>query len=81
MGSFAERFNSSRGDLVYLVRGTDNGRKAWHYVLVDKLKLPIFLKKIETGSLDLADYGAVLASGWGEDPPESVKKSISEQYS
>ncbi len=70
-----------RSDLVYLVHGKDRGRDAWHYVLVDQNKLPMFLKQIETGTIDVALYGKVLRSGWGKEPPEDVKKAIEEEFS
>tara|TARA_B100001564_G_C20626197_1_gene664810 strand:+ start:738 stop:1190 length:453 start_codon:yes stop_codon:yes gene_type:complete len=69
-----------RSDLVYLVHGKDRGKDAWHYVLVDKNKLPMFLKQIETGSIDVALYGEVLRSGWGKQPPEDIVKEIEDEF-
>lgn len=69
-----------RADLVYLVHGKDRGKDAWHYVLVDKPKLPMFLKQIETGSIDVALYGEVLRSGWGKNPPPEMIKEIEEEF-
>lgn len=79
--SWVSKIESERGDQVYLVRGEDRGRQAWHFVLVDKLKLSLFLKKIATKSLDLEDCGKVLYSGWGEDPPEAIVKKVEDEYS
>ncbi|MDG7053614.1 MAG: hypothetical protein LKM45_07180, partial [Wolbachia endosymbiont of Alcedoecus sp.] len=70
--SFADATRRSRSDLIYLVRGKDRGRSAWHYVLVDKDKREMFLAKSRTGSMDVADYGEILYSGWGEDPPQEI---------
>ncbi len=70
-----------RLDLVYLVHGKDRGRDAWHYVLVDKPKLPMFLKQIETGSIDVALFGEVLKSGWGKNPPPEIVKEIEDEFS
>ena len=61
---------------VHLVRGKDRGQPAWHYVLVDEVKVSIFKEKIATDTIDIADYGEVIKSGWGEDPPQSVKDII-----
>ena len=61
---------------LYLVLGKDKGRAAWHYVLVKKHLLGLFLKRSKGGSLDVADFGAVLRSGWGEDPPEGTTDKI-----
>ncbi|XP_022805983.1 ankyrin repeat and protein kinase domain-containing protein 1-like [Stylophora pistillata] len=63
---------------IYLIRGKDRGKPVWHYVLVQKARLPVFLRRTEDGSLDVADFGKVLKSGWGKDPPESLRKEIRE---
>jgi hypothetical protein len=79
-GSLAKRLRKSRSDLIYLVRGRDRGRAAWHYVLVDKEKREIFLAKSRTGSMDVADYGEILYSGWGEDPSQDIIDKINEEF-
>ena len=61
---------------IYLVRGKDRGKPAWHYVLVEKHLLGLFLKWTSGGSLDVADFGDVLKSGWGENPPENTIDTI-----
>ena len=66
---------------IYLVRGKDRGEPAWHYVLVKKALLPLFLRRANGGRLDVADFGRVLESGWGKDPPEDIRKSIKEMHS
>ena len=65
---------------IYLVRGKDKGRQAWHYVLVDKKKENHFKSQVATGNIDVADYGKILCSGWGEDPPKEKKKQIEDQF-
>ena len=62
--------------LVYVVRGKDKGKPAWHYVLVDKAKVEEFKIQIKTGTIDVANYGKVLYSGWGNDPPENIVTKI-----
>lgn len=57
---------------TYLVHGKDNGQPAWHYVDVEKLKLDCFLDTIVSGSIDVAQYGRVINSGWGHKPPPQV---------
>lgn len=78
--SHADAARRSRSDLIYLVRGKDRGRSAWHYVLVDKDKREMFLAKSRTGSMDVADYGELLYSGWGENPPQEVIDKINEEF-
>ncbi|WP_333023546.1 hypothetical protein [Wolbachia endosymbiont of Pentidionis agamae] len=70
-----------RPDCVFLVRGKDRGKSAWHYVLVDKDKKELFLAHSRRGSLDVADYGKVMYSGWGEDPPQEIVDKVNEEFS
>ncbi len=63
-----------------LTRGTDRGRKAWHYVLLvdDPETIRIFKEKTQGKlggilTMDVTDYGEVLKSGFGEEPPQEVK--------
>ena len=69
-------YKENSTDRIYLVRGTDKGRAAWHHVLVKKHLLGLFLKQTQGGSLDVADFGDVLRSGWGKDPPEGTTDKI-----
>ena len=62
--------------LIYLVRGKDKGRPAWHYVLVDEGKENAFKETVSSGTVDVAVYGKVIKSGWGKDPPDDVKNAI-----
>ena len=61
---------------VFLVRGKDKGKAAWHYVLVDKALLGSFRKYSKGGNIDVAKFGTVLASGWGQDPPDSKREEM-----
>ena len=63
----------------YLVRGKDKGRAGWQFVLVKKHLLGLFLKRVKGGSLNMADFGAILRSGWGKDPPEGTVDKILEE--
>lgn len=72
MTSFASQIRRDRPENIYLVRGTSGGRPAWFYVLIEPLRKHAFLRAIESGSLDVADYGEILFSGWGVDPPAEI---------
>jgi hypothetical protein len=63
---------------IRLVRGEDNGKKAWHYVFLhdDEAMQEQYEAKLKAGTIDLADYGTVFKSGWGEDPPEELRRAI-----
>ena len=82
MPNFLEAVKASQSDLVYLASGKDNitGNNAWHYLQISsKGKVPLFLKNIKTG-INLTDYGTILYSGWGEEPPEEIRLKIKEQF-
>ena len=65
---------------IQLVRGKDKGRAAWHYVLVKKHLLGLFLKRVKGGRVNVADFGDILQSGWGKDPPKGTTDKILKEY-
>ena len=67
-----ERFN--------LVCGKNRGRADWHYVLVKKHLLGLFLKRVKGGVINVADFGDILRSGFGEDPPVGTTDNILKEY-
>ena len=67
--------------MVYLVRGKCRGKAAWHYVLVDEEKEEQFKEQVKTGTVDAADFGKVIHSGWGEDPPQNIVDDIKKRFS
>ena len=67
--------------LVHLVRGKIRGSTVWHYVLVDEDKVEDFKAKVDTGTIDVADYGKTLYSGWGEDPPKDTVRKLDLRFS
>ena len=73
-------YKQNTNERIYLVRGKDRGKPVWHYVLVERHLFGLFLKRTNgaRGSLDVADFGTVLRSGLGQDPPESIREQISE---
>ena len=56
-----------KSHLVHLVRS-----KMWQYVQVDEDKVDEFKSQIDKGIVNVADYGKVLLTGWGQDPPQQV---------
>ncbi len=78
--SFLQKVQSSRNELLWLVRGKDRGMDCWHYILVEKSKLPMFKVRVKTDFIQLDDYGQVIESGWGKNPPEEIEKKIKEQF-
>lgn len=79
--SFTSAVQSSRADNIYLVRGHDiTKRAAWYYVMVDKMKKRIFETDAKNGQINLTDYGNILYSGYGENPPDDMKTKMKDEY-
>jgi len=65
--------------MIYLVKGSQKGQKFWHYVKVeDHLKRLRIKKEVASGPFDVKDYGEILCSGWGEEPPAHIRKQYDE---
>lgn len=79
MQSGAPKKKPLRGE-IYLSRGECGGRQTWHYLMVDKMKLPILLKEATRGEIDLRQYGNIIISGFGEQPPEEVRAFVLKKY-
>ena len=65
---------------IYLVRGIDAGRNAWYYVLVERLKVQLFLKALNDDIIHLEKYGKILYSAYGDEPPANVTQAIKDEY-
>lgn len=79
--SFTSVVQGSRADNIYLVRGNDiTKRPAWYYVMVEKMKKRLFEIDAKKGQINLTDYGTILYSGYGENPPEETKKTMKDEY-
>jgi hypothetical protein len=71
--------------IIILVESTDNGRPAWWYVKchnrisAEKLKGVCRLGNLDT--IPLEEYGEIVLSGWGKNPPVEAIKHIEKQYS
>lgn len=70
----------SKADLIYLVKGVDAGSNAWYYVLVDRLKLQLFLKALNDDIIHLENYGVILFSAYGDEPPAEVTNKLKAEY-
>ena len=70
----------------HIVRGTDKGRPAWWYILLDDdaEKIKEFIHKMQGNrgkyTLNVKDYGTTLRSGWGKDPSQADKDWMKEKY-
>ena len=63
---------------IHLVKGNDGSQPCWCYLkLTDDEEV---IHNVKLGKLKASEYGIVIKRGFDEEPPESVKKSISEEY-
>ncbi len=69
-----------QAELIYLVKGVDAGRNAWYYVLVDRLKVQLFLKALNDEIIHLENYGKILHSAYGDEPPAEITESLKDEY-
>ncbi len=71
-----------RKALVYSLAVTlGDGRKAWYIFEAEKPKRQMFEQLFTTNSaFSFTDFGTVHASGWGEEPPETVKAGMHQKY-
>ena len=72
----------SKRNRIYTVNGRDGGREVWHIVLTanDDETILHFLERVESGHMDLEDYGQVLKSGWGEGPTDEERAAVMKPY-
>lgn len=69
---------------VYLVNGLDNerGYAVWQYVMLvdDEVTVEMFKEAVKQGRVDVREYGQVLESGQGDDPPNEIKDKLEREY-
>jgi tetratricopeptide (TPR) repeat protein len=66
---------------VFPVRGKDEGKPAWHYVILKNEEKYQELKRLKAGTnIDVTDFGEIIESGWGEDPPFYIDDYINDLY-
>ncbi|GAB6139806.1 hypothetical protein JCM14076_05350 [Methylosoma difficile] len=73
---------AKRGNLIHKLKAKDTtGRWAYYFVLVMVNMEQEFLKAIEgDGTLDLEDYGRVVASCYGEKPSDEIKLYLKDKF-
>ncbi|MEJ0009848.1 MAG: hypothetical protein WDN72_04565 [Alphaproteobacteria bacterium] len=80
--SFVDQIISKKGHLIHKLKAKDTtGRWAYYFVLVEAPREAAFLKAIEgDGTIDLEDFGKVIASSYGETPTQEVREYLKEKY-
>lgn len=73
---------SSLSGFIFHVTGSDiqNGKSAVYFLIVDSGTSDSFRVSIGSSSLDLTNYGSILASCFGDTPNEHVKRTLLQRY-
>lgn len=80
--SFVDQIIAKKGHLIHKLKAKDTtGRWAYYFVLVEAPREAAFLKAIKgDGTVDLEEYGKIIASCYGEEPNDEVKTFLKEKY-
>jgi hypothetical protein len=79
---FKDRFIAKQGHLIHKLKAKDSsGRWAYYFVYVRPALEQDFMKALDSNeSIDLEDYGKVVASNYGEEPNETTKDFLNKKY-
>ncbi|GFS56364.1 hypothetical protein NPIL_568051 [Nephila pilipes] len=78
-----EFFNKKIPNDLFVIKEEHEDKNVYHYVLVDPDKKEVLQEQSKMGSAfirEIEDYGRILYSGWGQDPPESISDRIERIY-
>jgi hypothetical protein len=78
--SFISQILSQEGGTVRYIKAVENGRPAWFFVKLNPEQYSQYKKAIKSRSLELKDFGEIIASGWGEEAPKDVIDELKRQY-
>jgi hypothetical protein len=80
--SFADQIIAKKGHLVHKLKAKDStGRWAYYFVLVEPAREQAFLAALKSDeTIDLEDFGKVIASCYGEEPNDQIKEELKERY-
>ena len=83
--SYAQAMMRKSNNCIFLVKGFDNNRPAWHYCYIYPENQKKFInmtqgKNAGCNTISIRDYGEAIKSGWGEEPPEDVKAWMQEKH-
>ena len=78
---FVDKLITAKGNDAYLLKTKDiSGRQAYYVLMLNPKMKQAFLNLAPSEPADLADYGIVIASGFGEDVPDLKKVELQEKY-
>ena len=61
---------------IFLIRGKDNGRPAFHYIYVNPWKIKNLKSQTAGTNIDVTDHGKIFRSGWGENPSNELVHEV-----
>ncbi len=79
MAHSAKLIGQEGGEVRYIT-AVENGRPAWYFLKLSPERYPEYKKRMQTGTLDLRQYGDILVSGWGEAAPPGVLMEMKERH-
>jgi transposase InsO family protein len=74
------KWTEERGGVVRFIRAQERGLPCWFYVRFAPEKLAEYERKLVLGALNVRDYGVILHSDWGAQPPRHIIESMREAY-
>ena len=78
--TWQDSVNDGLTSRLFLVQGKERGQPVWHYVLLSNKSETYkkqFLEQFKSGYVDVAEWGYIIKSGWGKDPPEDLREKLS----
>lgn len=80
-----DEYIAKRGHLIHKLKAKDStGRWAYYFILVEPDLEQAFLQSLQSqatqATLDLEQYGRVVASCYGEEPTEQVRMFLKDKY-
>lgn len=79
--SFAETIAKKSSTPIHYIWGTQaNGEFCYFFIMCSKQKYDALKEHFGQGNVNIEDYGAVVASGWGKKPDEATKQKLINEY-
>ena len=69
-----------RGEDIRFIRAVEEDKPCWFYLKLHPDKIVEYEAKMESGDLDIRDYGEILESDWGSYPAEDVVGFMKDEY-
>lgn len=79
--SFAEKVRKQQSRVYYIRSTPDDSQASWFFLsLKPHMRKPFDRAIAGTAIFDLADYGEILHSGYGEQAAQSLKDKMQKEY-